>query len=163
MKKALLGICLVAAAIVIYLICTLGNINDWAIDASKGPDWIPPGASNVTYVRTNLSRAAEFDIPFTDFSEWCSQMGRAVNPVTESSKITIGRANLILATKGRVKQPEPPADTASETELQQWLNWSRVTLDDEDYFYQEVQSNNGGLSLGYDTSEQRAYYFYSHN
>src|SRR5690606_13951325 len=97
--------------------------------------WLPPAATNVSYHRAYRFTAYEFDIPEADFLAWAADNGWPVAPVTEATEPAVLRRYCYDAATGE--------------------GYHRITVG---YFYQHRRSNGGGVEVGYDSTEGRAYF-----
>lgn len=120
--------------------------------------WLPSEARNITYVRNDAIRLAEFDIEWGAFEKWCAGRKMPLRELRDEEEHAVGRCLLILEQRGVM--PTSPAPNEAEDNLRGIEQGSKV-LDAGDLFYEERWSNGGGYSIGYDVEEERGYYAYA--
>lgn len=111
--------------------------------------WLPDGATNVSYYRSYLNTAYEFDIDeqgFLDWSRW---------DVTE-----IDRPVRILR---YVYFSKPPPTLSNQLTDAEWEEFAKTEVKrsveiSDGLYYVYRQSNGGGVMVGYDRTTGRAYY-----
>jgi hypothetical protein len=94
-------------------------------------DWLPKTASRISYFKSYMFTAFEFDIPEADFLQWCKEEGW---PVT---KVEL-------------------RETIDKCFVSRWNNGS-VTIEGG-WYYEHRQKNGGGVWVGYQRETGRAYY-----
>ncbi|MAS92827.1 MAG: hypothetical protein CMO55_06475 [Verrucomicrobiales bacterium] len=137
------------------------RIKDWGVnETSVEIDWIPPEATEVTFVSGNIEKRAEFSIDQQIFEEWCASIGKPLTVVSKGSEsggfseAMLFRSNPLLALKGITEKPND--DDAA-------FAWEYKSFDKGDLFFEERWPNAGGYAIGYDVSEGRGYYEYAHH
>ena len=163
--KKVLGVCfgllLLAVFFFSYVIWDYGRVKDWRIE-SEAPDWLPKGSSNVTFLETGSQRIAEFKVDAEIFVEWCEQSGRPLTSLSGNKAVVVQRPNFELATRGKIEMFTMPDKALSEQDFASYQAWHEVNLEEGDLYYSERRSNSGGYVVGFDRSEEMAYYSYSH-
>jgi len=110
--------------------------------------WLPPAATNITYIRNDLNQIAEFDIEQKAFERWCANRGMPLRRLADAEQQTLDRCLWILEERGVIPiDPEPNEAEAYFKELEAG-----------DLFSKERWSNGGATSIGYDIDERRGYY-----
>lgn len=112
-------------------------------------DWLPKTASNVSYFRSYMNTAYEFDISEEAFREWSKW-----NVEEIEEPVTITRYSRFAT-----KIAEPPQN-ASEEERETFVRAasSQFTKIDDGLYYAHLQDNGGGVWVAYDRSMGRAYF-----
>ena len=113
-------------------------------------DWLPDTASNVSYYRSYLNTAYEFDISESGFRSWSRW------DVTEISEpVTIERYSQLS------KCPEPNA-TDEEWEAYFMADSERSATIDDGLYYGYRQDDFGGVWVAYDRKRGRAFFQSAH-
>lgn len=134
-----------AAAIAVFLWWFLKEDYGVGVDSVW---WLPPAAANITYIRNDLNRIAEFDIKQEAFEKWCAKRGMPLRRLAEGERHTLDRCLPILEERGVMPtRPEP-------NEVEGYFK----ELVAGDLSYEKRWSNGGGDSIGYDVEEKRGYY-----
>lgn len=110
--------------------------------------WLPDSASNVSYYRSHMNTAYEFDISESDFCSWSRWK---VAEIEEPKTIKRYLAFFPLV--------EPGANS-TDAELNEFLETGsrRVARLDEGLYYGHLQKNGGGVWVAFDRKSRRAYY-----
>lgn len=121
-------------------------------------DWLPSEASDVSYYRSYLFTAYEFDISEEGFLKWASDW--EVKPV--QAPYTIRRyssaLNRLPYPGDRDRRMSDPTDVEEFSEaMRAWEAEQRATIT-TGYWYERVQRNGGGVWVAYDRDRKRAYY-----
>ena len=156
-----LGVFFVLSAAVTLLLWDYVRIRNWGISVEP-PDWLPSEATNVTYIEGSIDRVAEFDIDEAGLKNWCESIEKPLSPVEPNTRAVVLRANRFLASLGAV-QGLDLNEVRSDSEVQDYMKWEKLTLSEGDLFYEERWSNSGGYSIGFDASEGRGYFAYAHH
>lgn len=148
-KRLLIYTALIALAIWLVRGAYLGFTQVESGEVVASVDWLPKSASNVSYYRSYMNTAYEFDIDEADFLKW-SRWGGA--EITEPVRL---RRYLAFSTP---PPPEPSSPTNDEM-VAFAIEYGRrgVTIRDGLY-YGYLQTNSGGVWVGYNRSSGRAYY-----
>lgn len=118
-------------------------------EAVASVDWLPKSASNVSYYRSYMNTAYEFDIDEAGFLKWSRW---DVDEITEPVRLS---RYLAFSTP----PPPEPSNPTNDEMVAFATEYSRraVTISDGLY-YGYLQTNGGGVWVGYDRSSGRAYY-----
>ena len=111
--------------------------------------WLPESAPNVSYYKSYLNTAFEFDISEAEFLRWSSW---EVQPIKEP----VGMLRYCYFTTSPPDYGPNPTQ-AQEAELLAIYNSQRPKIDDG-WYYGYRQSNGGGVWVAYDRSKGRAYF-----
>jgi len=111
--------------------------------------WLPPAATNVSYYRSYLFTAYEFDVSESEFLKWAQ--GYDLKPVREP--FSIPRYN--FAAKAL-----PPEDASEEDARRIWERASvRTATVNDGYFYEQERGRSGGFTrIAWDRTTSRAYF-----
>jgi hypothetical protein len=109
--------------------------------------WLPKTASNVSYYRSYLFTAFEFDISEPEFQKWSVWKVHSI-----TTPITLHRYALARRDQPSLG-PNPSYD-----QMLEWQSRREVTITDG-LAYEHHQSNGGGIVVAYDKSKGRAYYW----
>ncbi len=126
------------------------NLTDVEIGESlQSVGWLPDAATNVSYYRSYLNTAYEFDISEREFREWSRW------DLTEITKpVQISRYLAFSTTL-----PEEPSNpTRAEIEALALAIAKRGVTIRDGLYYGYLQGNGGGVWVGYDRDSGRAYY-----
>ncbi|MEZ6138749.1 MAG: hypothetical protein R3C53_28010 [Pirellulaceae bacterium] len=112
-------------------------------------DWLPEDATNVSFYRSYMNTAYEFDISESGFRDWSRW------DVTEIQEPVGLSRYLAFSTPRPVEPPNPTPEQMKAFALE----YSRrgVTIRDGLY-YGHTHDNGGGVWVGYDRTCGRAYY-----
>ena len=116
--------------------------------ASSVP-WLPDTASNVSYYRTYMNTAYEFDMEEDDFRDWSRwELKEISDPITVRRYLSFSSPPPAVASN-------LPADELSRRADQPLRRSVRLT---DGLCHVFVQDNGGGIWLAYDRRSGRAYY-----
>jgi hypothetical protein len=118
-------------------------------------DWLPRGATDVSYYRAYSWTAYEFDIDEAGFLRWAKDEGWPVKRVDKP--FTVPRHSFEAA---RRMYPRDDDDMPAK-EYQAAYDAARTASEKvitRGYGYERRQSNGGGVTVGYDLDAGRAYY-----
>jgi len=112
-------------------------------------DWLPEEATNVSFYRSYLNTAYEFDISehgFRDWSRW--ELEEIVEPVRIPRYLEYS-----------TPPPQEPSDPTSE-EIEAFImeQKNRSATIKSGLYYGYLQGNGGGIWVGYDRESGRAFY-----
>ena len=111
--------------------------------------WLPDTASNVSYYRTYMNTAYEFDMEEDDFRDWSRwELKEISDPITVRRYLSFSSPPPAVASN-------LPADELSRRADQPLRRSVRVT---DGLCHVFVQDNGGGIWLAYDRRKGRAYY-----
>jgi len=149
LRRLLLVTALIAFAIWFLRSAYVGLTQVEIAESVASVDWLPDAATNVSYYRSYVNTAYEFDIDehgFRDWSRW------NVAEITEPVQLS---RYLSFATP-------PPQEPVNTTEAEQiaFANayYSRGVTIRDGLYYGNTQSNGGGVWVAYDRRAGRAYY-----
>jgi hypothetical protein len=112
-------------------------------------DWLPAGATNVSFFRSYSYTAYEFDIDEAGFRAWASDW-----PVSEiKTPVTVTRYGFAFDRFTDV--PYAPDGDWDAQEKQKLRFYAEVK---HGLHYRYEQSNGGGVTAAYDRDRHRAYY-----
>lgn len=112
-------------------------------------DWLPNEASNVSYCRSYLNTAYEFDINETAFRDWSRwELSEIAEPVQISRYLASSKPS----------PQEPPNSTLKQLNAINVAMAERGATVRDGLYYAYVQDNGGGIWVGYDRQSGRAYY-----
>ncbi|MDI6450660.1 hypothetical protein [Anaerobaca lacustris] len=120
--------------------------------------WLPREARNITYIRNDAIKVAEFDVEREAFRRWCARQEMPLRELRDGEEHTILRCRLILEERGVLLSARDP--NKGENDLHSMQQGSKK-LGVGDLFYEERWSNGGGYSIGYDVRSGRGYYYHS--
>lgn len=148
-------LCILSFALLLW---DYARIKSWGVGV-ESLEWLPEQASNITFISGNINRVAEFDIDLDSLAKWCTSIGKPMTAVAEGQYATIWRVNPFLdrfeiIKNGPLKGSSPPEEDFSQYAKQFTIG---------DLFYEDRWSNGGGFVIGYDVSDGRGYYQYSHH
>lgn len=155
----LVGIPLVCIFGLGFYIWDFARIKSWGVGA-KSVEWLPKQASDITFISGDINRIAEFDIDRDSLAKWCDSIGKPLKPVAEGQNASIWRVNPYLKQFG-INNNDRSFKTAATAEEDFSSSSKHFTAGD--LFYEDRWSNGGGYLIGYDVSEGRGYYQYSHH
>ena len=149
MKKRILLLSATAFAIWFFYGAYRGLTDIETGESLETVDWLPEEATNVSFYRSYMNTAYEFDISeqgFRDWSRW------ELEEITEPVQIP---RYLAYSTP----LPKEPTDPTREEIEELALEYSKrgVTIKNGLY-YGYLQNNGGGVWVGYDRGAGRAYY-----
>ncbi len=150
MNKRLIIILTVAFAIWFFYSAYRGYTDVEVGESLPCVSWLPNHATNVSFYRSYLNTAYEFDISENRFREWSRwNLAEIVEPVQISRYLAFSTPR--------------PQEVANPTgaEIEKFaLEYSRrsVTIRSGLYFG-HLQDNGGGVWVGYDRETGRAYYY----
>ncbi|MGK0187440.1 MAG: hypothetical protein ACI9R3_003228 [Verrucomicrobiales bacterium] len=149
------GLALLLAFVVGYLLWDSTRIREWGVGVDTADlEWIPQGASDITFVAGDIQKIAEFTIDRKAFEHWCTSIGRPLAPVGEDEKARLWRANMFLDKIGATSRPNDPDES---------YQWHNKTFDTGDLFFEERWPNNGGYAIGFDVITSCGFYEYTHH
>ncbi|WP_145208236.1 hypothetical protein [Planctomycetes bacterium TBK1r] len=149
MKKRFFIVAFIAFAIW-FVYGAYRGLTDVEIGESlQSVDWLPDAATNVSYYRSYLNTAYEFDISEREFREWSRW------DLTEITKpVQISRYLAFSTTL-----PEEPSNpTRAEIEALALAIAKRGVTIRDGLYCGYLQGNGGGVWVGYDRDSGRAYY-----
>ncbi len=117
--------------------------------------WLPPEAHNITYMRNDAIRLAEFDIEQEAFEEWCTGRKTPLRKLGDAEHPMVDRCVAVLEKRGVLPTNAEPNGAVEGHSIKQFAAG--------DLFYAERWSNGGGYRIGYDVKERRGYYEYLHH
>jgi hypothetical protein len=136
---------LVASAIWFIQGVYTGNTHTHTGESLPSVNWLPKSASNVSYYRSYINTAYEFDIDEAGFREWSRWvLSEIKKPVTISRYLDFS-----------TPRPQKPLNQTQE-EAAHWLlecSDRKVTIRDGLYY-----RHGGGFWVAYDRKHGRAYY-----
>ncbi len=112
-------------------------------------DWLPEEATNVSFYRSYMNTAYEFDISergFRDWSRW------ELEEITEPVRIP----RYLAYSTPPAQEPRDP--TSEEIEAFAWEQSNRAATIKNGLYYGYLQDNGGGIWVGYDRESGRAFY-----
>ena len=118
-------------------------------EALESVDWLPDSATNVSFYRSYMNTAYEFDISEHEFCDWSRwELAEITEPV--------GLSRYLQFSTPRPVEPQNPTQEKMENFA---LEYSRrgVRISDGLY-YGHTQDNGGGVWIAYDRKTGRAYY-----
>lgn len=104
----------------------------------KSVNWLPSSATNISFYKSYVFTAYEFDIPESDFREWARRWD--LQPVT--SPCSIDRYAARAYPTHDFRHPHSA-----------WI--------EDGLFYEHRQGNGGGVAVGYDRELGRAFFWTS--
>ncbi|TLD71066.1 hypothetical protein FEM03_09135 [Phragmitibacter flavus] len=161
MKKLCLifgGIVLVGTFAFAFFLWDYARIKSWGVDV-ESVEWLPTQASNITFISSDINRVAEFDIDQDSLLQWCDSIGKSLAAVAEDQTATIWRVNPFLDRFGVTKNGSFNHSSLVDEEFDR--HSKRFTTGDK--FFEDRWANGGGYVIGYDVSEGRGYYQFSHH
>lgn len=149
LRRLLLFTALIACATWFVRSAYLGLTQIDTAESVASVDWLPVSATNVSYYRSYMNTAYEFDIDeagFRDWSRW--DVAEITAPVGLSRYLAFSTP------------PPPEPLNATEEEQTAFLNayYKRSVKISNGLYYGHSQSNGGGVWVGYDRRTGRAYY-----
>jgi hypothetical protein len=118
-------------------------------EAVRSVDWLPEAASNVSYFRSYLNTAYEFDIDEAGFREWAWwELAEISEPVRLSRYLAFSTPHPV----------EPTNPTKEEWEAFAVENDRRGITIVDGLYYGEQLDNGGGVWVAYDRRLGRAYF-----
>lgn len=149
MQKRILVISAIAFAVWFFYGAYRGFTDIETGESLASVDWLPEDATNVSFYRSYLNTAYEFDISergFRDWSRW------ELEEITEPVRIP---RYLAYSTP----PPQEPRDpTIDEIEAFALEYSKRGATIKNGLYYGYLQDNGGGIWVGYDRESGRAYY-----
>jgi len=90
--------------------------------------WLPPKASNITYLWNSTNEIAEFDIERVAFENWCSDRGRPLMQLSNpAGDHTVGRCLIWLKQRGvDVSSLEPNETTDDDYDWEQAITMGPI-------------------------------------
>ena len=143
--------------VVIILIFSLGLYASWSNNNPekgenvKSVDWLPAGATDVSYYKTYSWTAYEFSIEEDAFKEWAYERWELAEI---KDPVSISRYKYFL-----IKYPNTDHMTelnAIEDSIDDYKKQTSVTITNGIY-YGNRRGNGGGVQVGYDRKNNRAY------
>ena len=110
-------------------------------------DWLPDGATQVSYYRSYSRTAYEFDISEPDFIEWAS----AWDIREIETPFTIRRHKLFL-------EDPPDYDPDPDGPYYAFESEAKITITNGYFYRTPPRGNCGGTYVAYDRGRSRAYY-----
>jgi hypothetical protein len=114
--------------------------------ARQAPRWLPDAASNVSYYRSYLFTAAEFDISEKEFLQWAEKRGWPLSPVRDTVRIR----RYMERTITRKSHPTPKEIAEYDALTEKAISHG--------YFFELRHKNGGGVRLAYDLDTGRGYF-----
>lgn len=140
MKKALaiaFSVIFLFVAGIIFVLWDWARIKDWGIDVpAVDVEWLPAGASNVTFVSSDINRIAEFEVDRDVFETWCRAQGKAL-AVIEGGEPKVSRAYRLF----------DQIDEAPKDESEERFDRYDKLLEKGDLFFEKRWPNNGGYTI----------------
>lgn len=149
MKKRILVISIIAFAIWFFYGAYRGFTDIESGESQASVDWLPEDATNVSFYRSYLNTAYEFDISeqgFRDWSHW--ELEEISEPVGFSRYLTFSTP----------RPQEPDSPTRAEIEALALEYSKRGVTIRNGLYYGYLQDNGGGVWVGYDRESGRAYF-----
>jgi hypothetical protein len=119
-------------------------------------DWLPAVASNVSFYKTYLFTAYEFDISEADFVA----LGRERDwKLAEINDKSLRVKTYRMGDKLRDRFPIPKSDISTDKQIYEYLKARQVIepIVTNGLAYEVRQANCGGITAVYDRTKQRAY------
>ena len=107
-------------------------------------DWLPATASNVSYYKSYLNTAYEFDISEANFVRWSRWK---LQPIT--TPVEFLRCTYFL---------RDPSDSGLSPTVSEAIDLSHIVQISNGLFYEERQPNGGGVEVAFDRDTGRAYF-----
>lgn len=111
-------------------------------------DWLPPSASNVSYYRSYMNTAYEFDISERAFRDWSRWHVEEIDKPVAMLRYS--------AFASPVPEPVNPSQEASEAYVLA-VSQQRAKID-VGLYYERLQENGGGVWVAYDRESGRAFF-----
>ena len=149
LKKLLLATTVIAAAVWFARSAYQGFTQIEQGENASSVDWLPDKASHVSYFRSYMNTAYEFDIDEDGFRKWSRWDTAEIR-----DPVTITRYSYFA-------KPRPElASDATAAEYQAYLTTmtERSATISDGLYYGYLQSNGGGVWVAYDRETGRAYY-----
>ncbi len=144
----------------------LMGVSLWSVsqvDCGVGVDgvrWLPPEAHDITFLKQYVTTMAEFDIEREAFEKWCARRKMPLRELGAEESHMVSRCLPMLEQRGVMPPIAEPNEREGDLRI---MEESNKVLGAGDLFYEERWSNGGGYTIGYDTEEERGYYYWAHH
>ena len=149
LRRLLLSTAVIAFAFWFVRSAYLGFTEIETAESVESVDWLPASATNISYYRSYMNTAYEFDIDESGFRKWSRW---DVAEITEP----VGLSRYLAFSTPAPQEPANPTEEKQIAFTNAYYNRG-VTITDGLY-YGNTQTNGGGVWVGYDRGKGRAYY-----
>jgi hypothetical protein len=139
-KRAIIGvIALVSVTLGLYLLSNNYLTSYEYAENVETVDWLPDTATNISYFKSYLFTAYEFDISEEEFLKLAEKKGWKVKKINQTKRV-------LRYTYGVNQKNNTSKKTNTEAII------------DSGYYYNKRFSNGGGITVVYDNEKQTAYF-----
>ena len=149
-KRLLIVTAIIAFAVWFVRSAYVGLTQVETAENVEAVDWLPDSASNVSYYRSYMATAYEFDTTETEFVSW-SRWGTS----EIEDPVTITRYKRFA-----YEAPSfPPNASGGDAQDFEVALAEQSAIIDNGLYYGYLQGNGGGVWVGYDRELGRAFYY----
>ncbi len=149
LRRLLIFTALIAFAIWFFRSVYIGLTQIETAESVASVDWLPDSATNVSYYRSYLNTAYEFDIDESEFRKWSRW---DITEITEPVQMS----RYLAFSKPRPQEPVNPTEEEQIAFTSE--NHERGITIRNGLYYGHTQRNGGGVWVAYDRQTGRAYF-----
>lgn len=146
LRGLLLAVTVIGCGIGVLRGCYIELTHVETAEGVERVDWLPPTASNVSYYKSYMYTAYEFDMSEADFKSWT---WHKVKPIT--TNVQVNRFSYMTRDSSALDLSSPE---------EQWKRWEEAgtATVTNGLYYSDRRSNGGGVTLAYDRAIGRVFF-----